>query len=908
MLLRYKQIPKINKDANVEELLEVFSTLNIKDAFEFNIQDGLLAVRSLKNELAEMNITFPKSMLCQNTNFPTFVFCNTVAIKNEEHVLTHWELMYLLLASRLPILAEHKYVFGGLIQQDISSVNSYVIYSEGNSYNTKVKNRNTVVLLDPYDHMHPYSTEYKRKGALGDWLFKSPPTEYTIRRQLDSMNCVPGSETMLSQSQKVIIDNSEDEYKAPAFEVLRQGDKTLGFKTLFPPKQNVPSRLKTHLHGEAYDYSSPDDAIYLQDVIYNEDGTWVTKDKTFRNMVVLFDEIDPESYRFAAGEIEVSESFGSEIVKMNKHRELQLDELFLEEGKTYSSVNGRIKIGMYEEEMRSIDNVDKIDVLKIDQTGLENSYRIEYVSYHKASNARIVSHTGLKGVTKVMKNLGYVQYGSKEIPVDLTCSMNSLKGKMNTIILAQAALAFKLGCYIPKNGELLDSLDEEEINAAAQSLPEFQYIKNGEVTNNVKVGLIQVQVTELGSTYARIKMQTFSFNALKYLDQQNCKLLAEHIRANNINEEKKQIALELNRVITDQYGYLIETNSNMPIYRLDELKDVFGMEDMILSKRNIIHYNSKLLDEEYNEGFYIHCKPIADEYIRIPSAKILNAFWDKLEASGEYIYQDILINISKIITACIEDPAQPRYQYVTHPPRELNKTRMTAKMAYLKCCKNMLFSGEVMGQQIIKTFLAPEIPGISLKQITDKHVPSDVIVILDDKIYQKLHNIAYERNPEYALNSFKAFGLRNPHLWRSQTTAFKVWNKEMLDEHMQDNYGISLYDYLSVDMNRFCVLVSKHLISCHHSDCDGDLLSISVPQGIEAQALLNDFELEGTSEDELKWNKEYLDKESSSNEDFNWNAKYKLYTIYNTKHLSKSNDNYNNFLCNAAVAKSAVGE
>ena len=63
MQLSYDQLPKISKTADVNELMAVFSNLNIPGVFEFNVQDGLLAVKSVKNELSELNITFPSSML-----------------------------------------------------------------------------------------------------------------------------------------------------------------------------------------------------------------------------------------------------------------------------------------------------------------------------------------------------------------------------------------------------------------------------------------------------------------------------------------------------------------------------------------------------------------------------------------------------------------------------------------------------------------------------------------------------------------------------------------------------------------------------------------------------------------------------------------------------------------------------
>jgi hypothetical protein len=408
-------------------------------------------------------------MFTENTSFPKFLFCTGhINPMEQEQYLNHWELMYLLLESRLKELAKYTRVYSGLIQKDITTVNNYVIYSKGNAHNSIVKNENVVVLLFPYLTTSSMLT-YADVGPIGDWLFEQSVSEYAMKAQLETMELIPGSETMLSESRKVLVYNPENTFMAPGYEeILFPNGKVWGFKSIFPPKQNLPARWKTHLHGEAFSYINADKSFFIQDTYINEKGERVTKDNTLRNMIVLFEEIDKETYRFGAGEIEVSEKFGKEVLFMSKHRELQLDEVFIRKGTIYDSVKGRIKIGMHNEELRTIDNVDSIKVLDIQETGFNNSYRIEYIAYSKASNSRITSQTGLKGVTKVMKNLGHISYGNEKLELTATCSIGSMKAKMNTGKLAQAALAVHLGFYEPKD-EYLDSLDEEEINMAAES-------------------------------------------------------------------------------------------------------------------------------------------------------------------------------------------------------------------------------------------------------------------------------------------------------------------------------------------------------------------------------------------------------------------------------------------------------
>lgn len=898
--------PKI-VDTSLEGLLSVFSNLDIDGVFEFQIKDDQLVLVSEKNESGPLEIVFPAAMYCRNTFFPKFVFCTAHLGMDNVQFMSHWDLMYILLEDRFKHLSRYETIYGGLIQQDVSNVLNYAGYMRGNAFNTKVKNQNVVVLLDPY--VSGYNgISMKRAGkALGDWLFADRPGDLATRAQLSAMNIIPGSETMLSESYKAVVYQGASDFKAPGYEtVYNENGSVYGIRSLFKPAQSLPARLKTHLHGEAYSYLNPDNAIYLQDAVFNEDGTYKAKDDTLRNMIVVFEEIDEDSYRFGAGEIEVSERFGTEVVHMKKHKEVQLDEVFIRAGNSYQSNKGKIKIGTIDGELRSIDLVDEIYVTSIQETGFSKGYQIEYIAYNKASNARITSQTGLKGVTKVMAGCGYIKYFGQMQYIDAVCSINSLKGKMNTIILAQAALAVYLGFYVPKQGKLLDSLDEEEINAAAKSLPDLEYVDRDGNIKIAKVGLIQASVTELGSMYTRIKPQTFSFNALKYIKQEEDSRLADYILEHHVSAESKAMVMELGKIIQDEHGYFSEDDS-LPIYTLDEIRELFDESDLVLQKRSILPCSSKLLDEEYNTGFYIHCKPLQNKYIRIPPAKMLNDLCGEL-ANGEYIYPDILINISKIISHCLPDAkGATLYHYVVHHPNERNKSRMTASMAYLRCCRRMLFLEEAYGNKMIQSLLAPVMPGIGLKQLTDKYVPEGKVVILDNTTYRRLREIALEENAGNFDYSIKAFAVRHPFLWKSMFNISEVWGTEQFAQHLKEAHGIELNDYIVPELNRYCVLIPKSIIKGMHSDCDGDLLSISIPKGLTGQILLEEFQLSALTEHEEEWDQKYLKKETSSNEDFDWDAEYKLYKIPNRKD-GKSHDYYINFLCNAAQAKSAVGE
>src|SRR5699024_6066838 len=70
--------------------------------------------------------------------------------------------------------------------------------------------------------------------------------------------------------------------------------------------------------------------------------------------------------------------------------------------------------------------------------------------------------------------------------------------------------------------------------------------------------------------------------------------------------------------------------------------------------RNQFPSDSKLLDEEFNQGFFIDLSKYENApIIRIPSAKTLRLFSGVLN-NGDITYHVNLINVSKIIRGCLK--------------------------------------------------------------------------------------------------------------------------------------------------------------------------------------------------------------------------------------------------------------
>lgn len=71
---------------------------------------------------------------------------------------------------------------------------------------------------------------------------------------------------------------------------------------MFKVGQALPARFKTHLNGNAFGVSNPSKAIFLQDVI-EKDGQLVTKDNTLVDAIMVYNDIEIESYRLVGGEM-----------------------------------------------------------------------------------------------------------------------------------------------------------------------------------------------------------------------------------------------------------------------------------------------------------------------------------------------------------------------------------------------------------------------------------------------------------------------------------------------------------------------------------------------------------------------------------------------------------------------------
>lgn len=926
-------IPVIRKDSAPSEAYAIFrERLTTEGRIEFELKEntfGFKVINNIAGQNVETEFIIPEAFFNPNNHWPDFCFCSKHINKAAPiEVINHLEMLYFVLAERFEYSLKSQEIFTTYIRRDIKLITNFVEYISPNAFNANVKSSNLLVLWSPYRTNMSTSLVYIDQNLpIGDLIHRrviTNPTKEAIIAASNCFNLMPGSETMLSESNKIVVTNGDAEISCTGFGFdYNHKDEIAGFYSIFPRASALPARLKTHVNGNYFGVLNPASPLFIEDAavdengefLFDENGEHLPLDNGGFNAIVVYNDIDLESYHQVGGDLEVNSRIGNQIIYMNRHKETEFDEILVEESKTYTANKGSILLGKYDNRPIIIDNVLKIEVTKISQNGYNNSARIDFVAYYKVGNSRITSHTGLKGVTKTMSTCGRLKTDDFDIDVDIITGVNSIKAKENTVRLMQAAFALKYGYYKPQSGDkLLCSMDEEEINAAADSIPEatFYIEREGKVIERKTklYGLVQINYTEIGSHFTVIRNQKLSFNALRYISQTRDSGLAKYIMDNCIDPDEKDAVIELIKCLNDTGRRFVQAE-NKPVYTISSLGKHFSEKDLILEHNSIFPLYSKLIDEDFNKGFYINLgEQRSNLMVRIPDAKTLGLFCSK-QTNGEYVYPGILIEVSKIIQNAL---LGKQYYYRIVPTRtEANQNRLSAYGNYMAALKSMIYSSEMMGQTLIQTMITPKLRGVNMKQMHDVYVPEGVVVILNNRIHQELHEYVYPTKNMYitealvqAFRPMYAFTLRSPFLWKNQMIISEIWDYDKFDTHLKQNYGFSLDSYLDVKANLHCALISKDIIKGSHSDIDGDLLQITVlPE--EAQQMMKEFELINITEKMYQWDEDFLQSEYDSIKKLDWRKPYKLH--YTPTHCKRPGDeSYIDLIANSANAKKAVGQ
>lgn len=973
----------------------------------------LIALTFLNPEYKDMDTVYIPQTLFNSqvaeVDVPMFIFEHSSVSKKkidyfgvDSHlVLNINQVLYLVLQHRLAHYARQavsdtgtqRRVFTNLISTDLRKLRNFVQHEAPKTYNGKFKVEHTYAVISHEAHRH------HSKMLLGEAIHHGNPDEDVWKAVLADLQgyVQPSSETSMQKRGKITLYPGQL-YRSPGYEMAKDGSK---FKWICPPKQNVPARGKTHILGDAKELLDPATSCFQQDNLF-ANGVMTSTDRTLKEAIVVYHPMNKQTKRFVAGEVEASLNIAEQLVFHNFKLEIAFrseEDIQIEKGQEYHPDFNAYTIGVdVDDQEIKLYNLKSFKVLDIVPSGLNGSYKVYFKAVVQAGNARIVSNTGLKGVTKIKPNLGkiympkepdqfdelpdglyqyvkeknfnnYTLVKDKQIPKDwhrikpdLVLGMNAVKAKSNTIVLSQAALAVKLGYYVPKaKGQagytgILNTLDVNEINDAANSLPDFVYVNEFGVPVKVFVGLAYIGYTELGSVYTEFKPQSFAFES-GWVIKNNSEELFNHIRDTYMEEDKVSVAKELYKILEDKKGVL-RTEDGLPVYTMTDIRNkrIFDpRRDLFRSRTSPLMSTSKLIDFKFNpNGFFINLRPNGGPMIRIPSARTLRFFIRRLP-NGEVTYHELMFNISKIIRdilgytekaleemtnyteRTILPSAKPQFIFQKY---EDSAGRMRSYDLYMNSVKGTLYTSDESKQMIVQSLVKPKIPGVNMKQVTECLLPSDVVVISDDYLYRRIVQQAEHEdlaNPVSILNIDielltennknenklmhtnlwksvlenvpRALAIRNPMLWESQVCNVRVWSKKHLEIWLKYQHGIKLSQYLDSYYNRDVVLVAPDIILISHSDCDGDLLPIAVLDK-DGQELLKDFRLNDMLEAEQKWNEDYWLDEYETDLDLKINEKhvYQLYEISNVFDKSgKLYKNYPQFVLNSSIAKGNIG-
>ncbi len=666
--------------------------------------------------------------LDSNKNYPQFLFelsslrtstrrnINYFSDEYSHCILNKNELLYMVLQHRLclfqeDLLSERK-SFGFLLQGDLAEISSFADGAVPKAYNAIQKSLNTLVILSPWDYALSSVTQPILKTIVKNQSYPTindilrskayKPTEKNLEMICQDLPIHPSSESAFSKTGKLTAKPYNP--KAPLYRSVGFREELDGFISIFPPAQNIVARLKTHLISDAIEVANPSMSVIAQDCLYHQaTDSYINRDNCLRRALVVFLHMNPNNNRFVTGEIEASPSFVDTPIYQEKNITEIFHELNLMESQTVSVKDHKFLLGITNEEKKIwIDDCDEIKCLRIQPVGLMGAQRVRLRLRTKAGNARLDSNTGLKGVTKCRPNLGEVVFKDANGTVlkpDLLVGMNATKAKVNTMAIAAATLAVEQGFYKPKNKwGVLDSLNEAMVNEAIQSLPEFTYTDEFGSPQKAYVGVIYARFTELASIYGKAKPMSFMFETGRFLAQNGNKALQEHIWKHYVTPEARATTTEFTKILYDTNGNCFPED-NLPVYSAKSITDgkLFSIEDIIPTSIQLFECQSKLLDPEWNKGFYLSFKNLGYDnapVIRIPSAEVLLNYVSKLP-DHTWSYHALIVRISNIIKYCMKTKDEKgierqRYTYVFDPKKG---TRYTEQVAYLNEVNKLLYQG-----------------------------------------------------------------------------------------------------------------------------------------------------------------------------------------------------------------------
>ena len=832
----FKDVPYIPADLSLSQIGQLFPS-GFEDLLEYEVDEysksisiSILTDNNRENTIitldssffnpTSLNCVFPRFLIEQQHNYSKIDYLTDT---RNRFIFNQNELFYITMQHRLCTLRAFKNAYSNLIATDIKQLKGFIQNIPNTAYNAVQKERNAFILLSIFDDETKQLKTINRHQTLGNILKSRAyiPTKAKLAKLLPTLPLHFSSESMGEKSKFVLHNYDSELYRSVGYKVFKDAKGNALVKSLFPAKQNIPARNKTHVTADAYAVADfKPTSTYIQDYLPNrETRSYVPKDNCYREALCV---IHPmlKNGKFLYGEIYASPSFVQTEVIVRETVVEHMEELYVELNNTYKADhNNRVKIAKtIENKDVFVENCSSITLTQIQIVGTLGVQKLVFNVKRPAGNARIDSNTGLKGVTTCRNNLGTIHIDelNVELKPDLVFGMNSFKAKGNSIILARAALAVKLGLYIPKHSsKLLNTLDADEINKASNSLPQYYFIDSLGQKQEVQIGLVYARFTELCYIFKSYGTdKPFSFESGRVLHGLEDNRLFHEIWNNYVVEDYKDIIMEFEKILLDGRNIFDE---DLPVYTPEQIRrqGLFTKKDLILNIRTPTESMSQLLNEEFNKGFIIDFTLNNGKCVRIPCAKTLKKFCTQTD-DKMYMYPGVLIEISKIISHVLLNQLQ-----LLFPRTDTQYARtQTPVIRYHREIKGLLFSSEDAAVMLIQKLSRPEMPGFAFKQVTDWILPPNTCVVMCNKTYNKAINNALgdDASKQELMHGFYGLHVRAPSLWRLQNIPVRIWNQDDFRIYLHCKHGIKLEDYINTELNNDIVIFSNDVLKRSQSD------------------------------------------------------------------------------------------
>lgn len=762
-----------------------------------------------------------------------------------------------------------------MLTKDIRFVLKSIDSIQPTSFNNKLKLEHRVRIFKTYELNKKNEKVYFDPVGLGLWDSKIPNTENDINKYASIFN---DPIAVASLSDGVYCSLGDESYRGPGY---YSDDKKI--VSIYETKTSLPERLRIQYTSSFLAPEKPEKDFLLGDIEPDE--------KT--NAITVFLPAVPENnsegndlpfgkWTLLTGEVIVNKELASHKYYVRRtFTTSTLDVNIIEKGITIQP--GQILA--YDSEDRPVlvydlnyENAVVEDVIK-----MWNCYKIVVKVCSPLGVARIVSETGLKGVTHPHEDLGYIElpenFSNRKHSVQMVVGPNAMKSGSNGVKLAWVNLAA---------GSVNESISidpavysSEEIDTLyADNITKVDWYYKGKVYK-VYAGLISFGVTDLAkdckSNEVRIMPETLKYMYLS--DNNNLTYVADKLLSSFISQDKKWA---LNQLLKLRTSNKLD-DDNVPVYQWNDpslqkylANSVFNTANWTNNPQGLS--NTNMLLNPLNNGFYIQ---FFDIYIRFPSNDIINYL--SYVGQGTISYPLFLTHAIFLLMsikayfnnkATIEQVLSNHRNYVVYVDDEI-----FSKKAMLSSC------------------VSPIVSGGNLKQLVSPLVPRGTTVILDGKLEYKISQFykSYKRQ-------IWEIGVRNPVIWRFQFIPRRVWTFNRFVKHLEKK-NIDIKDVLLSDGIDGAVLRNTVDVMFDRADTDGDLYPVAIPMDYDIQDALNQYMKNPIrlKEYEKKWVFEYIDAELSKNEKFIdiENKPFKFHEI--------TREQFSEFLASSAIAKAKVG-